>query len=259
MSKQNPKNLTALVGTTADEDKAVEQQAFSAPVQNEAQEQDKSEQVTGVVEAVVGATTAEVSEQVTGGEKTAEPVLTGVIVKKAVAATVAAQDPAVGVVAVAQAPTTDPLSEDLERVLADVPAAFRADITRLVIYCKTMAPGKPVSEKVGAVEQSALYRLIQNIINRQEQYFKPLFTALLLVFHHERKGALGDRHRNRFMEHVVLSKADRDAMQAITHTLFIVADTKSRELALKQVNLEKALSSGLTAEGQRRVLQYFGV
>lgn len=153
---------------------------------------------------------------------------------------------------------TDELQERLDRILKDVPAASYNDITRIRIYCKNMAPGKQLTPAAGAAEQSALYRSIQNIINRQGTYFTPLFTALLAVFAAERTAALGDRYRNRFMEHVVLSQSDRNAFLSLTHLLSVTADPKSRELALKQLDLELALENGLTAEGKLRVLGYFG-
>lgn len=158
----------------------------------------------------------------------------------------------------APAPETNELQERLDRILKDVPAAYYNDITRIRMYCQAMAPTNQLMASAAATEQSALYRSIQNIINRQAQYFQPLFTALLAVFHAERKGALGDRFRNRYMEHVVLSQSDRNAFVSLTHLLAVTADPKSRDLALKQLDIEKALENGLTAEGKLRVLEYFG-
>ena len=170
------------------------------------------------------------------------------------------KDAAVGQVVEQATPVaTDDLQAALDRILAKVPAAYRSDIVRVRMYCQNMAVGKMISAQAGAIEQSALYRSIQNIINRQNTYFQPLFTALLAIFNAERKGALGDAHRNRFMDSVALNKSDREAFQNLTHVLLVTSDPKGRESTLKQVRLDKALASGLTAEGQRRVLAYFGV
>lgn len=169
------------------------------------------------------------------------------------------KEAAVGrVVEIASTAPTDELQGRLDKILEKVPVAFRSDIVRVRIYCENMKPGLMVAERTAAVEQAALYRSIQNIINRQAVYFQPLFTALLAIFNAERKGALGDSHRNRFMEAVPLNKSDRDAFQNLTHLLSVTSDPKSREVTLKQVRLDKALANGLTAEGQRRVLAYFG-
>lgn len=156
-------------------------------------------------------------------------------------------------------PKNGTLQETLDRILRDVPEAHRIDVTRVLIYIERMAPKRPVDVKTGTTEQAALYRSIQNIINRQEAYFRPLFTALLAIFKSESQGALGDRYRNRFMDNIVLGVGDRKAFTSLTHVLFLTADPKSREVALRQLNLEAALQNGLTEQGRQRVLEYFGV
>jgi hypothetical protein len=151
------------------------------------------------------------------------------------------------------------LTDKLASILKDVPAAHQPDIARVLTYLERMSPKRPVDTKAGVQEQVALYRSIQNIINRQEQYFTQLFSALLYIFKSEAAGALGDRYRMRFMDNVTLNVGDRKAFAAISQMLAILADPLSRDLALKQVNLERALANGLTAEGRMRVLHYFGV
>lgn len=150
-------------------------------------------------------------------------------------------------------------NEQLAHILKDVPAANQIDINRIQAYLVAMAPKRPVDAKVGVAEQVALYRAIQNIINRQEEYFTQLFTALLFIFKAEGKtGAMSDRYRMRFMDNITLHQGDRKAFANLTQMLHILADAKSRDLAMGQVNLEKALENGLTAEGRKRVLDYFG-
>ena len=150
-------------------------------------------------------------------------------------------------------------NEQLAVILKDVPAAHQIDINRIQAYLERMAPKRPIDSKVGVAEQVAMYRAIQNIINRQEEFFTQLFTALLFIFKAEGKsGAMSDRYRMRFMDNITLHQGDRKAFANLTQMLHILADVKSRELALGQVNLEKALENGLTAEGRKRVLDYFG-
>jgi hypothetical protein len=150
-------------------------------------------------------------------------------------------------------------AERLAKILSNVPSANQIDISRVQAYIERMSPKRPIDAKVGTAEQVALYRAIQNIVNRQEEFFHPLFTALLFLFQTEgRDGALSDRFRMRFMDNVSLPVGDRKAFANITQMLHILADPKSRSLAMKQVSMERALENGLTAEGRDRVLSYFG-
>lgn len=168
--------------------------------------------------------------------------------------------PAIVVVEASQPVAADAALQDgLANILKDVPAAHQIDINRILMYIERMAPKRPIDTKSGVTEQVALYRSLQNIINRQETYFTQLFSAVLYLFKTEAKGALGDKYRMRFMDNITLHAGDRKAFQHLTQVLAILADPKSRDLGLRQVDMSKALENGLTAQGQQRVLHYFGV
>ncbi len=149
------------------------------------------------------------------------------------------------------------MQEKLNVILKSVPPAYQIDINRVLVYLEKMAPKRPVLQAVGAKEQLGLYKAIQNIINRQDQYFTQLFSALLFIFKSEMKGALGDRYRLRFLESVELPTGDRKAFNNLTHLLYVAADPATRQKALETVNMERALENGLTAEGRDRVLRFF--
>jgi hypothetical protein len=150
-------------------------------------------------------------------------------------------------------------TDALEIILKSVPGSQQTDINRILMYIGRMKPGRPIDTKMGVNEQVALYRSIQNIINRQEEYFTQLFTALLYLFQAEGNGALGDRYRMRFMDSVTLHAGDRKGFQYLTQMLHMLADPQSREIMMTQINMELALQNGLTPDGRTRVLNYFNV
>lgn len=151
------------------------------------------------------------------------------------------------------------LADRVANILKDVPAAYTIDIGRVFSYLETMAPKRQVDVNTGCNEQVALYKSIQNIVNRNELYFKPLFTALLVIFKENAQLSLNDRYRLRFMESVRMNSGDRQAFINLTHVLSLLADPQSRELSKTQLNFDKALGDGLTPDGRNRVLNYFEV
>lgn len=165
------------------------------------------------------------------------------------------------IVVEAAKPTTgkEDMAEHLAEILKDVPAAYQLDIGRILTYVDRMSPKRPIDSKAGVVEQVALYRSIQRIINNHEEYFKQLFSALLFIFKSETKGALGDRYRMRFMDNVTLHAGDRKAFTEISLMLSILADPKGRDIGMTQINMNRALENGLSVEGRNRVLDYFGI
>lgn len=267
MAKQNTKaGATQLSQAMAAEQQAQEQKAQEQAVQEQAageQEQPK-EEVKEEVASEQGAV-QEKAPQEAPQEEAAAPVVeikeealivapvTLIPEAPVVASTVVVEEKSEPVASNAS------VSDQLSVILADVPAAYQIDINRVLVYIERMAPKRAIDPKAACQEQVALYKSIQNIINRQEQYFTQLFTALLYLFNAESKGALGDRYRMRFMENVALPVGDRKAFEKITQTLYILADPRSRQLALAQVNMERALENGLTVDGRNRVLEYFGL
>lgn len=149
------------------------------------------------------------------------------------------------------------LKDQLQGILKNVPPAYQVDLGRVFTYLERMAPNRPITNADGAKEQVALYKVIQNIINRQEEHFTPLFSALLAIFKAESNGVLSDYNRLRFRESMVLGEGDRKAFVNLTHLLFVTADPKSRGNIVKMVNLDRTLENGLTAAGRDRVLNFY--
>lgn len=264
MSKTNPKASPTQVAEQVASQEEVKT-ATSAPAQEQ----------TGVSDGSTDKPAADIGEEDIAAQEAAaaaaatansneEPAI--VVTPVATPAPTAAPTPAptqAPRIAVVEAPmpvvTNASNTERLTKILANVPSANQIDISRIQAYVERMSPKRPIDAKVGTAEQVALYRAIQNIVNRQEEFFHPLFTALLFLFQSEGKdGALSDRFRMRFMDNVNLPVGDRKAFANITQMLHILADPKSRNLAMKQVSMERALENGLTAEGRDRVLSYFG-
>lgn len=147
----------------------------------------------------------------------------------------------------------------VDRLLKDVPAARLAPIHRLVEYVAVMAPKKPVTSEDGARQQAALFKTLQNVINREDEYFRPLFAAILAFADAHKAGAFHETHVFRFMEFVVLPENERKAFQRLLNLVKVAAAKEGRAQAIKQVNFTDSLRYGLTDDGRQRVLEFFNV
>lgn len=248
-------------------------QTDQAVVQQAAAEQ-PAEQTTTVTDvsaaALVGAdqqdtdaTSVEATEQAQSQETTTTtqaPAPVVEVVKPAPVVKTVAVAPAGPVVqnTVIENADTD-LESELARVLKEVPAAHQIEINRIKQYVLDMDPKRPIDGVKGAANQAAFYRMVQGIINRQEQYFTPLFTALLKIIKANSKDVFHEYNRHRFMEEVALSASDRQALLNLTSLLCLIADPKGRAVALRSIDVTKALQNGLTAQGVQRVMNYLNV
>lgn len=276
MSRQNPKNSQAQVAEAVATEKKVAEAvaAQAAPETTTPQDISAAELVSGIApEApVVQEQKPAESTRVTEAPVIAEIAATNTVASKPVSATTrtiaatgapAVQKPApvVPKAVVVETPVVveSDMESDLGRILKDVPAAYQVDIQRMKTYVVDMDPKKPIDPKKGAANQAALYRSIQGVINRQEQYFTPLFTAMLRLIKGNLKSVFHELNRHRFMEEVALSASDRQAMLNLVTLLCLIADPKGRALAVKTIDINKALESGLTAQGVQRVMDYLNV
>lgn len=276
MSRQNPKNSQAQVAEAVATEKKVAEAvaAQAAPETTTPQDISAAELVSGIApEApVVQEQKPAESTRVTEAPVIAEIAATNTVASKPVSATTrtiaatgapAVQKPApvVPKAVVVETPVVveSDMESDLGRILKDVPAAYQVDIQRMKTYVVDMDPKKPIDPKKGAANQAALYRSIQGVINRQEQYFTPLFTAMLRLIKGNLKSVFHELNRHRFMEEVALSASDRQALLNLVTLLCLIADPKGRALAVKTIDINKALESGLTAQGVQRVMDYLNV
>lgn len=150
------------------------------------------------------------------------------------------------------------LLDEVQRILKDVPPTNHFTVLAIVEYCKKASLKNSNDVKTLASMNVGLWRNITNLINKQDEYFDPLFTALLRVFHLESKNAMAEIAINRGIEHMALSKQDLAGYMKITTLLRLVADPKSRKQVIKTaVNVPAALRNGLTQEGAARVVAYF--
>lgn len=148
---------------------------------------------------------------------------------------------------------------DADRVLKNVPTAHQTGIQRLMEYAEKMHPSRPIEDNEGAKMQAALFRIIQNTINREEVYFKQIFAAILAIFTHHKSGAFKEINVFRFMDNVTLNEVERKAFTNLLNMIKLLGPKESRTVALKQIDMSKALRYGLTDNGRQRVLNFFNV
>lgn len=142
-------------------------------------------------------------------------------------------------------------------LLSDVPEAYQYPITRLFAYIDKMNPKRPESEKVGSIEQVALYHSIINIINN-EKYFEPLFTALLRLFNNYSTPAdvFHEYNASRFIQSVPLNVEERRAFNNLVCFLRLMANPKTRAINTRTMDHSRLLSHGLSEEGRNRVVAF---
>lgn len=146
---------------------------------------------------------------------------------------------------------------DINRVLSNVPKAKLAIIHFLTEYARDMAPRRPIPETTGAIYQADLYKQLHVLINKEDEHFHPLFTAVLMFFKHEAERCFSATHAFRFMDTVKLNKDERASFNSLIDMLRILGPVEGRKENAKQVSLEKALAKNMTDTGRSRILSYF--
>jgi hypothetical protein len=143
-------------------------------------------------------------------------------------------------------------------LLSTVPPAYQFPITRLYDYVDRMDPSKRENEDVGAAEQVALYRSIVGIIDGPEEYFQPMFTALLRMFNafSGPRDVFHDHNCSRYMQVVTLNADERKAFNNLVCFLKLMANPETRHVTARTTDHTRLLAYGLTDTGRNRVTSF---
>jgi hypothetical protein len=158
----------------------------------------------------------------------------------------------------------DPILDELgiekaRALLADVPPAHYAVLAVLNRYVADTTGGHAVSEDQIARNQDGVFRVMQNLINREEQYFTPLFTVLMLWFEKHGQTALHPHLAHRAEHLMRLNPDDLRSYNNLIDLFRRMGPVKGRALEKKQISFERALQYGLTDAGRSRVSNFFDV
>ncbi|MGF6603708.1 hypothetical protein P3T23_008462 [Paraburkholderia sp. GAS448] len=157
--------------------------------------------------------------------------------------------------AVPRKPTQQQEQEDS---LTDVTIAGQMIINTVTEYTQTMKPGRVITQAEGMRQQVSLCIAIFAAINTLDADFRPVLTTILGILHRERDAAFRETHLFRYWDSVALSKNQRRGFEKIITLLKTLADPKTRQTALRQVDFERLLQYGLTEKGRARLAAYFG-
>jgi hypothetical protein len=123
-------------------------------------------------------------------------------------------------------------------------------------YIQKMAPGLPLDIKDGVFLQQGLWKLIQTISNTDDDFDQSF--KILIDFFREYKGTtLSERYIFRFVENMTMGSENIRAFQSVINIIMIAATTINKRDVKKQVDLNRALNSGLTEEARQRIISYF--
>lgn len=124
-------------------------------------------------------------------------------------------------------------------------------------YMTDMAPGKMVTDTIGARHQVLLFRCLQTAINTVDKDFPLLFATILKVADDNIEGVFNARYLFRFMKDISLNADDRQAFMRILNLITTAAPVSGRANAVKFVDFGRTLEFGFSEEGKKKVLAFF--
>jgi hypothetical protein len=133
-------------------------------------------------------------------------------------------------------------------------------IKELKSYIAAVAVGKAHNQDAGGQQQTLLYHALLQIINSKAEEFKDVFslTLKLIAANMGTNGVFNFMNMHRFTTHVTLSSAQASHLRQLLNLLVTVADPTTRQAALRQVDVEKALRvNSIKEEARQRVLAFF--
>ena len=153
---------------------------------------------------------------------------------------------------------TDELKEYIRKLLADGSPLVKLTTNEILDYARNLAPRTPVDEVRGGQYQVRFYRAIVNIINNGPADFRLFYGVFLRMVHELRADhVFNERYLMRFLPNMPLDERDRRGFQYLMNLFATTADAATRAQVLRQTDLSKAVSYGLTDVGQKRLISYY--
>ncbi|TDN61192.1 hypothetical protein [Paraburkholderia sp. BL10I2N1] len=132
-------------------------------------------------------------------------------------------------------------AQEQEGSLKDVTIAGQMIINTITDYTQKMKHGRLITQAEGMRQQVSLCNAIFASINTLDADFRPVLTTILGILHRERYAAFRETHLFRYWDRVALSKNQRRGFEKIITLLKTLADPKTRQTALRQVDFERLL------------------
>lgn len=132
-------------------------------------------------------------------------------------------------------------------------------IVRSVIdeYITGMAPAKPITESAGANFQLKLWRAIEQVLRSPAELFHVNMNTLLEEIKKNRDGVFSEKYVFRFFHRIELPETQLKSFERLLNLFITTCDPSTRELALKQVDMEKTLEKLPNEETRQRIFAYY--
>lgn len=245
-SLANPQDKDLAASAVAKEAEAVKDQAaadkalsdaMAAETQNEVLEQ--------IAEPIKAAEPIQVSTPVVKEEpkvvqKVAAPVASGTIVNTSKASL-----------------ATGSFADKVSKIKAEGTVFERSMIAQLEQYMSAMKPGTPIDANTGARYQTNLWRIIQNVIERSGDEFKPCYNLLLSYFEEYKNDVFHERYVFRFTESISLPAEELATYQQMVNLLKLTCSPKGRAQSLRQVDLGRTMKNNISEPARQKVLEFY--
>lgn len=130
-------------------------------------------------------------------------------------------------------------------------------VARLEDYIVAVKPGMPIEIPDLLRQQKALYRIVMAFVENPEPTFAGPWNALLYLFNKHASGALGGHHPFRMLEQLDITPEEFATIQRIINLLQLTCNVQSRDVAMRQVSLDKTLSYPVSAQARRNIITFY--
>lgn len=138
-------------------------------------------------------------------------------------------------------------------------AVQRALVSQLDQYVTAMKPSTPIDAVAGARQQTNLWRIIQNVIERSGDEFKPCYALLLAYFEEYKNDVFHERYVFRFAENTSLSSTELATYQQMINLIKLTCSPVGRAQALRQVDLGRTMKNNISEPARQNILEFYNV
>lgn len=132
-------------------------------------------------------------------------------------------------------------------------------ISEFEMYLSRMQPGLQVSVTQGAKYQEQLWKAINTVIESHDRDFKASWSLILAFFHNYANHAFHLKYLYRFNEQLAMPREAITLMEGVYAIITVTANPEERQVLKKEVDINRAMRTGISEKGRSKLLNFYRV
>jgi len=153
-----------------------------------------------------------------------------------------------------------PVMKDAYALPLSASPSAKLNIEELKEFVAKMQPDVLLTPEQGGQQQTIFYQILIQAINTPAEDFGAVFALVTKIIRENLGGCFAPENMHRYTPHVTMPSASVTHFRNLLNALVALADPATRQIAVRQINVEQAFGDRkIKEESRQRVMSFFNL